>query len=286
MDLSKLISSAGSENAESQYELGNIYFFDWMANIYGVKLNHKIASKWYKKAADHGHPGAQCQLAYLYLHSSDKDKWQLAGDLLTKAARQGDVSAMANLGRIFASAKGVPYMSDVAEGWLTEAAEKGDGEDKYCLGLFYHYGVMSLEQNYQKAAHWYQQSAHCHHPEALRRLVQLYEKGFGVPKDFLKADACRERVEDIEKERAKREGSEENKRSITYPDYLRTLARLYRHGLLCDKNEDRARILLEEAFGEEEVGNLDPMENRMRMKLEGLAYSEWIELHKKPKQFP
>ena len=74
-DLVLLEHKAAADDREAQYELGHVYFFDWMAKIYGVELDHRIAADWYKKAADQGHPGAQCQLAYIYLETIDQEKW-------------------------------------------------------------------------------------------------------------------------------------------------------------------------------------------------------------------
>ncbi len=278
-DLVALEHKAAADDREAQYELGHVYFFDWMAKLYGVELDHRVAAKWYEKAANQGHPGAQCQLAYLYLETIDEEKWKIATDLLAKAAQQGDVTAMANLGRVFANAKGVPYLPETAEGWLTEAADKGGAEEQYYLGLFYFYGGMGLKQSYEKAAHWYTQAALRDHPQALQGLVDLYEKGFGVPRDFFKADEYRERLEKIQKEDDS--NTPDEKENVTYPDALRVYARLYHHGLLCPKNEGRARDLLEEASRREQEGNLDAEANRARIQLEGKAYAEWVERGRK-----
>lgn len=271
MNTKELIEKAESGDAEAQYELGNAFTFDYLAKSYGVELDHRIAAEWYKRAADQGHNGAQCQLACLYLETIDEDKWREASDLLAKAANKGCVAAMANLGRLFGSGKGVPYSPALAEEWLTRAARKGDGEEKFFLGFLYYYGGLGLQQDYVKAAFWFEKAAKYDHGNALRALVGMYDRGIGVPRNIVKADQFRDRLEQLEAEE-----TGYKKKLRTFPDVLRNLAGLYR---ALAKNEILAENLLQEALEAEESKNLDltKRENRERIRWGYVAMIRRIE---------
>ena len=67
-----------------------------------------------------------------------------------------------------------------------EAADQGDAEAQYYLGLMYAEGL-GVEQSYEKAAEWFQQSADQEFAKAQRNLGYLYENGYGVEKSAVKA---------------------------------------------------------------------------------------------------
>lgn len=73
------------DNLDGQYLLGLFYF---------QQNKEDKAAKWYKIAADKGHPWAQCNLANIYMHNQSYDD---AEKYFTLAANQGDEIAKTNL---------------------------------------------------------------------------------------------------------------------------------------------------------------------------------------------
>ncbi len=70
--------------------------------------------------------------------------------------------------------------------YFTKAAELGDFEAQYNLGVCYDYG-RGVAQDRKKAADLYQKAADKGHSIAQFNLASLYESGDGVPQDFVKA---------------------------------------------------------------------------------------------------
>jgi len=62
------------------------------------------------------------------------------------------------------------------------AAEQGDMDAQYLLGLCYAHGE-GIEKNHTQAAHWYRKAAEQGHSNAQSELGFLYKCGKGVPKD-------------------------------------------------------------------------------------------------------
>ncbi|KAJ1448331.1 hypothetical protein M885DRAFT_574514 [Pelagophyceae sp. CCMP2097] len=69
-------------------------------------INFKSAARWYRRAADQGHPGAQ-----------------------------------SNLGLSFSLGEGVAQPHEEAVKWLRLAAAQGEADTLYCLGICYAGGV-------------------------------------------------------------------------------------------------------------------------------------------------
>ncbi len=70
--------------------------------------------------------------------------------------------------------------------YFTKAAELGDFEAQYNLGVCYDYG-RGVAQDRKKAADLYQKAVDKGHSIAQFNLASLYESGDGVPQDFVKA---------------------------------------------------------------------------------------------------
>ncbi len=69
---------------------------------------------------------------------------------------------------------------------LMKAAEQGNADAQYKLGLSYERGDR-VEQNYVKAAHWYILASNRDNANAQFNLAQMYEKGLGVTKNITEA---------------------------------------------------------------------------------------------------
>lgn len=184
MNIGPILQQAVSGDAEAQFSLGNIYFFEYMARSYHLVVNRKIAARWYEKAASRGHPGAQCQLGYMYSGNGLGYDYDKATDLFAKAALQGDVTSMWNLGKHFGNGHGVPKRPDLAEAWFLEAATRGYSEDKYSMGFKYQYGMFGLPKDVERMLYWYVEAARLKNANALRALATLYANGKILEEDL------------------------------------------------------------------------------------------------------
>ena len=68
------------------------------------------------------------------------------------------------------------------------AAEKGDAEAQYNLGVMYDLGV-GVPEDDREAAKWYRKAADQGDSSGQLHLGRMYYRGEGVPKDFVKAYA-------------------------------------------------------------------------------------------------
>jgi TPR repeat protein len=69
------------------------------------------------------------------------------------------------------------------------AADLGNAESMYNLGLMYHFG-QGVEQDYGKALEYYQKAADLGSVEAIHNLGVMYYFGNGVEQDYSKAYDC------------------------------------------------------------------------------------------------
>ena len=70
--------------------------------------------------------------------------------------------------------------------WYRKAAEQGDADAQYYLGLCYYRGE-GIKQNYEDAVKWYRKAADQGNANAQYRLGYCYEHGEGVPLDYEEA---------------------------------------------------------------------------------------------------
>ena len=64
--------------------------------------------KWYHRAAERGHAGAQAKLGKIYRKDgkNDKQNYRIAGELFLKAAKKGNADAQYNLASMYEKAEG------------------------------------------------------------------------------------------------------------------------------------------------------------------------------------
>ena len=100
------------------------------------------AAKWYRKAAEHGHVGAQYSLGVCYSSGEGVNEDEVeAAKWYRKAAEQGHAEAQNSLGECYRDGKGVWGHEDEAIKWWLKAAKQGNSKaqeniDYYCTGLF------------------------------------------------------------------------------------------------------------------------------------------------------
>jgi len=71
--------------------------------------------------------------------------------------------------------------------WLKEAAEQGDADAQYTLGLMYYNGGQRVTQSYEKAFHWFEKAAYQGEVDAQYSLGVMYRDGHGVDQDYAAA---------------------------------------------------------------------------------------------------
>lgn len=92
--LSLLNKAAALGNVNAFVMLGNSNSLGFLAN---QSEDYAIAQKWYAKAAQAGHPGAQNAIGFLFLFGLPEQNVSKAIALMTSAAKQGHPSAHFNL---------------------------------------------------------------------------------------------------------------------------------------------------------------------------------------------
>jgi TPR repeat protein len=96
-----------------------------------VKQDYVEAARWYRKAADQGHAGAQNNLGYMYCQGQGVPQdYAEAARWFRKAADQGDAEAQYNLGIMYDQGQGVPQDYVQAHMWLNLAAAHSNGADQ------------------------------------------------------------------------------------------------------------------------------------------------------------
>ena len=125
----RLSAFAEQGDAEAQWNLG------W-SNVTGDK---PAAVKWFRKAAEQGHAGAQSKLADL-LEDSTADLAE-AIEWLRRAAEHGDQGAQFNLAVSYEyGIRGFPKDKAAAAEWWRKSAEQGDALSQWSLGTIYAMG--------------------------------------------------------------------------------------------------------------------------------------------------
>lgn len=167
---------------EAQYALGLL-----SEEGEGVPLDPAEAARWYRAAAERGHPGAQTQLARLCLEGRgvDRDPAE-AARWLHSAAEQGVPAAQAGLGLLYAEGVGVPRDDARAVHWLRLAAEQDLPDAQAGLGLAYLHG-RGVAADDARAAGWLRRAAEQGHATAQSDLALLHLQGRGVERDPVEA---------------------------------------------------------------------------------------------------
>ena len=110
-----------------------------------------------------------------------------AVELLRLAAENGDAETQFNLGVLYDNGgQGVPQDYKEAIKWYRLAADQGDADAQFNLGVFYHFGE-GVPQDYKEAVKWYRLAADQGLALAQFKLGLLYDNGQGVPQDYKEA---------------------------------------------------------------------------------------------------
>lgn len=172
-----LMSAAEAGNAEAMFHIADAY----QRGINGVKQNPKEALRWYESAAAAGHSEAQHDLAVLYL-SDRRPDFKKAATLFAKAADQGEMDSMYQLGMLYAYGQGVSRDPAKAIALLTEACEKGHSQAMLDYANMRFEG-QALEKNLAEAAKWFSKASEQFNATAEYCLACMYGNGTYFEKD-------------------------------------------------------------------------------------------------------
>lgn len=216
-DRVKLEKDAEEGNTFSEYQLGYINYIGK-----NVPKNNEKAFFWIQKAATKGLTEAEYYLGIMYFYGEGTQKdnkkslyW------IQRSAQKGYFEAQYYLGNMYYTGDGVPkdynkavlwleksvdsfdefdkapfvlseiYLSDdykhknihKALKWLHKAAELGNAEAQFKLGVMYDLGE-NITQDFSKAFEWYKKSATLIESAGTTyNIARMYYFGRGVPKD-------------------------------------------------------------------------------------------------------
>lgn len=171
--------AAEKGGASAQARLGDCYFYG-----NGVLQSIETAATWYEKAARVGNADAQYGLANIHLKKYEFSK---ANELFRKAAENGQAAAQGRLGNDYYKGNGVEKNIIVALEWHKKAAQQGYAPSQGFLGDCYFFGYCGVAKDYACAAEWYTKAIENGFHEAEAVLGWMYENGFGVSQDKMKA---------------------------------------------------------------------------------------------------
>ena len=116
---------------------------------------------------------------------ASKNYSQAAG-LFKKAADQGNAQAEYNLGIMYAKGEGMLQDYQQAYFWLHKAADKGIGGAEYNLAIMYDNGL-GVDRDYPVAAFWYRKAIQHGVTLANFNLGVMYDNGLGIAQDYSQA---------------------------------------------------------------------------------------------------
>lgn len=158
--------AAEQGHVTAQLSVGRMY-----ENGQGVSKNYSLASSWYRKAALQGNGDAAYLLALLYESRNGVSTDLLAIAWYRRAADQGVAPAARPLSKL-----------------CLRYAAAGEPIAQNCLGLLHTQGSY-VRVDYWEAAALFEKAAWQENADAQHNLSVLYDKGHGVPQDFMSAYA-------------------------------------------------------------------------------------------------
>jgi TPR repeat protein len=108
-------------------------------------------------------------------------------ELIKEAAARGGFKAQALLGTLYYYGNGVEMDDALAVKWWTKAAQQGNRNAQYDLGMAYHDGRGGLKQSDRKAVEWFRKGAQQGEVRSQYNLGIALYNGLGVTKDKAQA---------------------------------------------------------------------------------------------------
>jgi len=151
-------------NANAQFYLAVMY-----NTGQGVAPDLEQAVTWLQQAAESGHAESLFLLGKFYAagHGVERDVG-VTRKLWTRAGNKGVLEAQTGLAQFYAG--GGEWKRAVK--WWRKAAQQGDAESQYRLGLMYQAGKGGLKRNRRTAISWWRKAAAQGHLPAKQALAQ------------------------------------------------------------------------------------------------------------------
>lgn len=173
-NLQQTKSAVVSEEAEMQYQEGEMYYYGR-----GVDINYVKAKYCFQKAAEQGHVKAQSKLGDMYHNEIGVARDPVkAVEWHRKAAEQGHAKSQNYLGDMYYNKK--DYVK--AAEWYRKAADGGQVSAQYRLGVMCFDGKL-IKQDYNVALDLFQKAESQGNMYASYYLGLMYENGLGVDED-------------------------------------------------------------------------------------------------------
>lgn len=134
-------------------------------------------------------PGIQSAMAGLEqgVKAYDSGDYAAAIKEWEPEAEKGDRNALFNLGQIYRMGKGVQQNLDRAEHYYLEAAKRGHPAAQGNLGTLYYFGKANGKPQTERALKWWRLAAHSGDPRSQYMLGVLYFNGKHVDRDIVAA---------------------------------------------------------------------------------------------------
>lgn len=192
----------------------------------GCQRNPELAFECYRKAPeDHLKSVAALAQCYLYGRGTERN-YEKAVELLTVAANRGDVQSQFDLGICYRQGEGVEVSIPTAMEWYRKAIDQGHSGAMLNMGILYENGI-GVAVDKEKALSYYLMSAEKENKDALFCVGSCYEYGKGVEQDYKKAAEYYEKAVALEE-----------------PDAMYHLAIMYVEGRGVEKDDAKAVHLL------------------------------------------
>lgn len=146
----------------------------------GVEANVEVALEYFKIAGQLGHVHAQMAVAGYYNAMNDCAE---AKKWLDMAAELGNAEAMFTLGVYYMEGYGCDQDVNESAKYMYRAARRRHPEAQYAYGDMLSQG-WGVEQDEVKAIKWFSDAAQNGVVEAMYRLGEIYEQGLGTPVDL------------------------------------------------------------------------------------------------------
>ena len=171
------------KSAEQGYDVAQLKLGDCYRTGIGVEKDYEQAASWYRKAVEQGNEEANNRIDEL------KNEINCIGDnnindyiKLNNLAKRGDTLAQSSLGDYYYKGIGVDKDYDQAAYWYRKAAEQGNKEAQFGLGI-----CCYISHDYRQAVDWFRQAAKQGEANAQYHLGFCYQFGTGVDKNNQKA---------------------------------------------------------------------------------------------------
>ena len=189
-EIKEFFNDAEKGDALAQLHAGVCYYYanDSEFPFYrNIKQDYNKAFYWFTKAAEQGNLYALTNLGVMYYKGEGTEQNTKKGiDYITKAAEQGLDYAQCFLGRLYFSGNIVKQDYKQAIQWFNKAAGQKYGYAYFQLAICYENGY-GVEKDDKKAVEFYTKAVERHDYDAKTELAKHYLNGTGVEKDAKKA---------------------------------------------------------------------------------------------------